>query len=545
MHQETDGNPFFIEELLRALVLDGIIYRKNAVWEAKDLTKVAIPTTVKDTIIRRVSALDPECQEVLKYAAVIGQIFQFHTLAKTTGKDRKELAILLEKIEKQGIIHSEKNIIRFDHAKLQDVIYSDVPDYRRSIMHEEIAKAIEELNKENLASVAVELAHHYQQAGIVDKTAKYALLAAEVAEKKFTPTEAAQHYMTTLQALERMKITLENKEKQLKIADKIAYMYYISGDWDMSINYVYLVGKLAKETKNQAMLGESYRNTGMIQIGKAEYDRAIGNLQNALRIAEEINDVHEMSEAYYWMGKICWFTGKLDDAMKHLKNCLGIARETGDTSMTAKAVMDIGMVHNLRGEYKESLEYMMRSLGISEKLDDKYEIARAYNNIGVTYGETGDYVRAVEWCEKCINICRKIGYLRVVGYGLNNAAKEYAKLGQQLDKAKEYLDEALNIFTRLGEKRAFGYCHLNYGIIYHKKNEWDKSIECFEKTIKIAGEIEDLDLLSQTYSFYGKMFADKGDKEKAKEKFEKSIEFYEKLSNKQKVEELKKELEKL
>ncbi|MEW6070318.1 MAG: AAA family ATPase, partial [Candidatus Thermoplasmatota archaeon] len=92
VHQETEGNPFYIEELLRALVLDGIIYRKNAVWEAKDLTKVAIPTTVRDTIMRRVSALDPECQEVLKYAAVIGQTFQFQTLAKTTSKDRKELA---------------------------------------------------------------------------------------------------------------------------------------------------------------------------------------------------------------------------------------------------------------------------------------------------------------------------------------------------------------------------------------------------------------------------------------------------------------------
>jgi tetratricopeptide (TPR) repeat protein len=539
LHKEAEGNPFFTEELLKALVLDGIIYRHNAVWEAKDISKIVIPGSVKDTVMRLVNALDKDCQEVLKYASVIGQIFQFQTLAKTTGKDRKDLADLLEEIEKRGILHSERNIIKFDHAKLQEVIYADIPGYKKTIMHEETAKAIEELNREKLNIVATELAYHYQQAGISEKIAEYALLAAETAEKKFTPAEAAQHYMTALQALEKMKPTLENKEKMMRTADKIAYMYYITGDWDMSMNYSSLVRKLARETKNQAMVAESYRNMGMIQIDKAEYDKALENLQNALKMSEEINDAHGMSEAQYWMGKICWRTGKLDTAMKFLETCYNIAVETGDTPMMAKATMDIGNVHYMKGEYKECLEHYGRSLSIFEKIDDKNEIARAYNNIGSAYLEMSDWERAIEWFEKCIDISRKIGYLRIIGYGLCNAAGCYAQLNQ-LDKAKEYTDDALNIFTKLGEKRMISPCHRNYGIIYHKKNEWDKSVECFEKAINV--NIGNLEGLSQTYFHYGKMFADKGDKEKARERFEKSIEVYERLGNKKKVEEVKKEM---
>lgn len=545
IQQETEGNPFFMEELLRALVLDGIIYRTNAVWEAKDLSKLVIPSAVRDAVMRRVSALDADCQEVLKYAAITGQIFQFQTLAKTAGKDRKTLAELLEKIEKQGIIRSEKNIISFDHAKLQEVIYTNIPEYRRSILHEETAQTIEELNKENLASVAVELAHHYQQAGIVDKTAEYALLAGEKAEKKFTPIEAVQHYMTALQALEKLKPIFENKEKQLNTADKIAYMYYIIGDWDASLNYVYLVGKLAKETGNQAIVAESYRNMGMIHIDRADYDRAREELQRALKISEEINDAQGMAEAHFWLGKACWMTGKLDESAEHLKACLNISEKLGDERLRAMTWNDIGVVHKFKGEYEKSLKLRMKCLEYFERTEDKYELARAQNNIGATYSEMNDYRKAIEWFEKCIKICRDAGIIRVVGYGLANAAEDYAELGEELEKAKSYVDEALEIFQKLGEKRMIGSCHGKYGIIYHKKKEWGRASEEFEKCIKIAEEVEDLETLSSTHQDYGRMFADKGDKAKAREQFEKSIAVYEKLGNKVKVEEVKKELEKL
>ncbi|MDI6916485.1 MAG: tetratricopeptide repeat protein [Thermoplasmatales archaeon] len=132
-----------------------------------------------------------------------------------------------------------------------------------------------------------------------------------------------------------------------------------------------------------------------------------------------------------------------------------------------------------------------------------------------------------------------------MGYGLVNAAEEYAKLGEELGKAKNYNDEALNIFIRLGEKRMIGACHAIYGVIYHRKKEWDKSEENFEKAVKIAGEVEDLEGLSQYHCFYGRMLVDKGDPEGARVQYQKSIEVYEKLGNNKKVEEIRKEIEEL
>ena len=546
LHQETEGNPFFTEELLRAMVLDGVIYRHNAVWEAKDISKVVIPTAVKDMVMRRINVLDPECQEVLKYAAIIGQIFRFQTLAKTVGKDEKALAELLEKIENQGIIYSEETVLGFNHAKLQEVIYESIPKYRRNIMHKETAQALEELNQENLTGVAIELTYHYQQAGIPEKTVEYALLAGEVAEKKYTPAEAVQHYTTALTTLGKMKTTPENKQNQLKTADRIAYMYYITGDWDMGMNYIYLVGKLAKETKNQTMLAESYRNMGMIHIDTADYDKALEELQKALKTSEEINDAQGMAEAHFWMGKAGWKTGKLDNVAEHLQICLNLAEKLGDERLRAMTWNDIGTVHHLRGEYEKSLELKMRSLRYFERTGDRYELGRAQNNIGETYGAgLNDYRKAVEWFEKCIKTFRDAGIIRGVGYGLANAAENYAKLGEEMEKAKSYVDEALEIFQKLSEKRMIGGCHANYGLIYHKKKEWDKSTWEFEKAVKIEEEVESLEGLAFIHLSYGRMLFDKGDKDRAREQFEKSIEAFEKLGNKVKVEEVRKEMEKL
>jgi len=487
LYQETEGNPFFIEELLRAMVLDGVIYRHNAVWEAKDISKVVIPSSVKDTVLRGISALDPECQEVLKYAAVIGQIFPFQTLARTTGKPEETLADLLESIEKQGIIYmiSEETVLGFNHAKLQEVIYAEIPKYKKNIMHKKTAQALEELNQENLAGVAIELTYHYQQAGIPEKTVEYALLAGEVAEKKYTPTEAVQHYTTALTTLEKMKTTPENKQKQLKTADRIAYMYYITGEWNMSMNHIILVGKLAKETKNQLMLAESYRNIGMICVIRGERDKAMENLHNALRISKEINDERGIAETQYCIGTEYWQSGEINEAMNVLNKSLAQALKIDDKGLISKMTMEFGYIHFLRGQYEDSSELMKRGLNIAESIGDKYEMARAYHHIGDIYGYgLGDLDTAIDWYDRCIEISEKIGFFRNLGRALCDIALCYAKKGAY-PKAEKYIHEVSIIFEKIGEKRMIGWYQCVYGVLYKGKKEWEKSQENFEKGIDI------------------------------------------------------------
>lgn len=547
IYKETGGNPLFANALLSTLQESGDIYKSEGKWRIKSIEEIDIPTSIKDAVIGRFSRLRDEQKKILQVASVIGEEFDYNTLLTVLEMSEDELVDNLDFLVKSRMIREVPKAVggyRFDHSKTQEAIYSELTGMRKKITHRRIAEVLEEEYKANISEVAGRLAKHYQNALNYEKASEYAIIAGDKAKLAYSPEEAVSYYSIALSALDKFEPTLANKDLKMKLVDKIAYMYYLIGEWDQSIDFTNLVMKLGVETKNEMQVAEAYRDIGIIHIPKAKYDKALENLQKALKISEEINDVSGIAEAHYWLGKAYWPSGKLDDATAHLNQCLLFCERIGDKSLAAKAYMDGGIVYDLRGDYGRSLELKMRSLNISKDMDDKYEIGRAYNNIGVTYDQKGDIDKAIEWWEKAIKINSEIGVIRGLGYGLSNIAEGYARK-KEFDKAEQYTHQAKLIFEKLGERKMIAAMHRNYGIIYGGKKEWAKSESHFEEGIRIAKEIEDFESLPQIYFEYGKIYETKGDKEKAKEQFQRTIEIYDRLQNKEKAEELKRELAKL
>lgn len=547
IYKETGGNTLFVNALLSTLQERGDIYKSEGKWRIKKIEEIDMPTNIKDAIMGRFSRLSDEQKKILQVASVIGEEFDYNILANVLEMSEDMLVDNLDFLVKSRMIREVPKAVgcyRFDHSKIQEAIYSELTGMRKKITHRRIAEVLEEEYKTQVSEVADRLAKHYQNALNYEKASEYAIIAGDKAKFAYSPEEAVSYYSIALSALVKFEPTLANKDLKMKLVDKIAYMYYLIGEWEQSIDFTNLAMKLGAETKNKMQVAESYRDKGIIYIPKAEYDKALENLVASLKVSEEINDIRGIAEAHYWLGKVYWTTGKLDDAMLHLNQCLSFCETISDKSLTAKAHMDCGIVYELRGDYNKSLELKMKSLDISESMDDKYEIGRAYNNIGVTYDQKGDIDKAIEWWEKAIKIFDEMGVIRGLGYGLSNIAGAYATK-KDFDKAEHYTRRAEKIFEKLGERKMISAMHRNYGIIYGGKKEWDKSKSHFEEGIRIAQEIEDLESLPQIYSDYGKMYKAKGAKEAAKEQFQKTIEIYDRLQNKEKVEEVKKELAKL
>lgn len=335
-----------------------------------------------------------------------------------------------------------------------------------------------------------------------------------------------------------------SEDKWVRILSLKSKIYKHLGEWDNAITQAKKCINLSKQLNDEKQEGEGYRLTGEILVGREEHDDAQKNLQKALKIFEHLKEKHSIAETHYWLGTTYWKIGKLDDAIASLRKCLNISKEIGDRFLIGKSYGNIGIVYHYKGDYDKSIELYIKDLSISEPVGDKYEIINTYNNLGVSYEQKGEINKAIEWYEKTIEVGKEMGYSRFLGYGLSNAAENYAKKGE-LDKALEYTDKAKEIFEKLGEKRLISACHRNYGIIYKNKKEWNKSKRHFEEGIKIAKEIESFGALSQTYYQYGLMYKERKDSEKAKEQFKHAIEIYEKLGNKEKVEEVRKEMEKL
>ncbi|MCG2825728.1 MAG: tetratricopeptide repeat protein, partial [Thermoplasmatales archaeon] len=447
---ETEGNPFFIEELLKTLVEEGIVYKKEKKWYAKDVAEIETPKTIKDVVFRRINHLDEECKEVLKYAAVIGKDFDFNVLQKTMDKDEEELANLLEKIIEAGIF-KENETLHFVHPMTQEVLYRELPNFKKTVVHKKAGFALEKLYPRNVEENSDILAYHFSKDGLPNKTVIYATKAGDRARKMFSFDEAEKYYKLALNGIEKLEESMENKKTKVLLLNKLGGAYFVLGEWNNALECAKESEKLSKETGDEKQTAESFRNIGQINENRSEWDDSLRNYEKSLQITERIKDNQGIAESHKGLGWIHWRKGEYDEAIEHYTLAVKYGEKIGLIPVTASAYISLGSVYGKRGKYDISAKYLSKSLNILEKMPPSFDLAKAYNSMGTLYYSMEEWDKTLECFEKCASTAKKIGDIRGEAYGLSNAGEMYAKK-HNFKKAVECCDKALEIFKKLDEK---------------------------------------------------------------------------------------------
>ncbi|MBI1886651.1 MAG: AAA family ATPase [Chloroflexi bacterium] len=203
VHRETEGNPFFVKEIVHLLAAEGRLDRLEAAgW------KLAIPQGVREVIARRLDHVSTGCRNALSVASVIGREFGLNVLERVTElKDDHVLESLDEAVTTHLIDEAAGAVgaFRFSHALIRETLYDELPMTRRVRLHREVGEAIERTHAADLDLRLAELAHHFFQAivgGTVDKAIDYARRAGDRALGLLAYEEAARLYEMALQALD-------------------------------------------------------------------------------------------------------------------------------------------------------------------------------------------------------------------------------------------------------------------------------------------------------------------------------------------------------
>ena len=203
VHRETEGNPFFVEEVLKSLIEQGSVRRESGEWKRCDVTSLVLPQSVKEAIGSRLNRISQESIEVLGTAAVLGKTFTFKELMAGVG-DEKEDAILDaldEAVGAQLITAGNGESFTFTHDKIREVLYDGLNPIRRRRLHRTAAEGLER-NRDTSHEALEKLAHHYIQAGDDERGRFYAQQAAGEVQRLF-PWEGAYDRLETL--LEELK----------------------------------------------------------------------------------------------------------------------------------------------------------------------------------------------------------------------------------------------------------------------------------------------------------------------------------------------------
>jgi predicted ATPase len=203
----TDGNPFFVEEILTSLIASGEIYYANGRWERKPLGDLHIPRSVQDAVHQRTDQLSKPTREILTIAAVAGSRFDFALLKELSSHDEERWLLLIkELIAAQVVVEESEERFAFRHALIRQAIYADLLVRERKALHRRIANTIERLYETSLEAHLADLAYHFFEAGAWEQALKYGQLVGEQAERLYAPQAVIEHVTRALDAAERGSI---------------------------------------------------------------------------------------------------------------------------------------------------------------------------------------------------------------------------------------------------------------------------------------------------------------------------------------------------
>lgn len=220
VYRKTEGNPFFIKEIVRLLASDGRLQQQDSVtsW---DLT---IPREIREVIGRRLSHLSDACNSVLSIASVIGRAFDLDVLERLCNLSADRLLEVLEEAIACNIIDEAPYTVgryRFSHALIHETLYEDLTTTRRIRIHRRIGDTLERLYAAEPDPHLDQLAYHFFEgapAGRAEKAVMYASRAAESAAIRLAFEEAVAHYEKALQALDRCRPVEQARRAKLMVS---------------------------------------------------------------------------------------------------------------------------------------------------------------------------------------------------------------------------------------------------------------------------------------------------------------------------------------
>jgi len=480
--EKSEGNPFFIEEIVSTLIEKGVIQQEEDgfYWKLVDnYREFNIPDNLHALLLARIDRLDFESRRTLQMASVVGRSFNIAVLAEIS-PDIPDLESQLENLLRMGLIQigtqSPEMEYSFRHELTREAAYQSILKRQRREYHRQVGEAIEKLYAANLFEVAYRLAYHFYAARDHQAALKYYQVAGKQSLQLFANREASQYFKQAIELALKLNVT----------SIRLAELYLSRGralelinDFDGALDNYEELESLGRTRPDRSLeLAALLPQTTIYSMPNVKFNPQLGAqlARRAMNLAIDLKDFEGEAKSLWSLLLIQTFSDDdLELAVRYGEQGLRIAREHD--------------LEEVRAYIEHDLARPYMRLGRLDDAWDAYESSQAY------------------W--------RKVGNFPMLADNLASLSESYYNAGE-FDKSLQYAAEGMRISEKIDNVWGQAYNNFVIGPILVERGKIDESVEALGNTLRLSKEANFAAGIVATQMIQSWLYAMLGDQERAR-----------------------------
>jgi predicted ATPase/tRNA A-37 threonylcarbamoyl transferase component Bud32 len=437
LQKETEGNTFFLVEVVRALAEDG--GQLGAIGRA-ELPERLMPQGIQSIIDRRLARIPVVAQQLLIRAAIAGRqldLALLHELAPTIDLANWWLPVCAA----AAVLEVQDDVWQFSHDKLREGLLAQIAGPDLPQHHYTVALALEQLYGGD-ERYAGQLAYHTGQAGWLEKEAEYSFRAGQYAQQQNSMFEAVR-----LLSRADTLISIDDRARRLDILRQRGLAHLLLGNWDAT---------------------------------EADYQAAYALTQQP----------EDRAQALYDLGRLYRMRGNFDTALTWYRQAQVLWSELGDPIGLVQVLNEIGFALIRKSEYALAQIQLQDSLALARTSDFRDGVMEALNDLGVMALDQGDYPAARRLFEESLELNRELGNKPVIALILGNLGAAACNLGDPV-AAQSFFEQSLALRRELGQKEGVASSLNNLGVLAFDRGEYTVAQGLYAEGLVLQREIGD------------------------------------------------------
>jgi predicted ATPase/class 3 adenylate cyclase len=496
----TEGNPFFLEESVRALAETGALLGERGAYRLeRPLPTIQVPATVQAVLAARIDRLSPGDKALLQTASVVGKDVPFVLLQAIAEPAEDELHAAIGRLQAAEFLY-EAGIFpdleyTFKHALTHDVAYGSLLQDRRRTLHGQIVEVIERLYPDRQPEHVDRLAHHAFRGEAWGKAVTYLRQAGTKALARSANREALAYFEQALTALTHLPETRETLEQAIDVRFELRHALFPLAEFGRIEGYLREAEILARTLDDQ-------RRLGWMSANMSGYHLAIGShateqrtvAQRVQAIGDTLGDVSLRVAAQYYLALACLISGDYrgtEHVCRRLMQSLQGER-TGERFGVAAFPAVLSRAHLARtlaerGVFDEGDAHGHEAIRIAEALDHPFSLVNACLGLAYLDSVKGELSQAAHLLERAVAQCREWNITLYAPIAMASLGHVYAWSGR-LEEGISWLQQALAAFESAGIGYFQSLSVMQLGEAYLLVDQNEDARACADRAVRLARE---------------------------------------------------------